>query len=209
MPRPAHHGHRPGCGFGRRRNLQPHMRLARRLQPLRRRGFGAQRRHRVGNRFEHRAGRGIFLDHIAPETLAILIAGGAGQRAHRVAFERVCRGLGRGQPPAHRQIDEFCFHPMPHRPARRLVFRREFREGPERGALRLIRRIGQQCHRRHHIRMRQHRQQSRGIRRPLDEHAAGAQLLQCREQPPRRARPVMPDAEQMNAGHAHTRPDRA
>jgi hypothetical protein len=48
MPGPAHHRHRSGRGFGRGGDLQPHMRLARRLLALGRSCVRPQCRHGVG-----------------------------------------------------------------------------------------------------------------------------------------------------------------
>ena len=85
MPRAADDGDRSVEFLARRGDFEPHMRFALGLE-LRDRAFTLpQRHHRVGDGREYRAWFRILLDDVRPPAFAILIAGGAGQRADRIA----------------------------------------------------------------------------------------------------------------------------
>ena len=182
------------------------MRLARGFAGRERLRFGAQRRHRIGDRGEHRTRGGIFLDHVGPPGFAVVVARRRCQRADRIAADRIvvgarCRlvldaAAGHAQPVRCRQVDEAQWCAVAHRPARGLIFRRVLGEGEEAGVGRVVLGIDEQGHRRRHVGIGEHRQQLRCFRGPLDQHRRRLEVVKRLHQPPRRSRPVVANAEQ-------------
>ncbi len=226
VPGAAHHGDGALRLLRRLGDFAPHMRLAQRLLSFGRRSGLAKRAHGLGDRGEDGRGLGIFLDDVAPPAFAVFIAAGGRQNADRIALDRRGRWLGgrrgvllrrlsgfdglrRHETPARRDVDEARPGTVAHRPARGLVFGRIARKGPEDGAPRIVRRVGEERDRRHHRVVGEKRQQLGGVGRSLDEHQRGTQAVERLEEPPRRARPVMANAEDADLGRHCVRRDRS
>ncbi len=88
---------------------------------------------------------------------------------------------------------------MRERVADRLPLGRELREGIEHGALRLVGRVHEQRHGRLHCVVPRERQHVVRVGWALDEHGIGAQLLERGQERAGRARPVVTDAEDVEA----------
>jgi hypothetical protein len=210
MPGATHHRDWSVALPGSMRDLDPHVGFARRLTGRERAGLGADRGHRVGDRGEDLPRCRILLDHVGPPGFAVIVAGRSCEHADRVAYDRVLIKTGcllhdvaglRGQPVRGRQVDKAQRSAVSHRPAGGLIFGGIVGEGKKAGIRWLFLGIDQQCNRWRHPRIREQRQQFRCIHRSFDQHRRGPQHIKRLDQPSRRARTVMTDAEQRDIAH--------
>ncbi len=202
VPGAAHHGDVGVAGLDRSPDRATHVGLAAQLGPGRH-GSGAHGCHRLGDGLEGDQAVAAVFDHVLPPALSVGFAGCCRKCAERidrgVAVEQPVLAAGpRGQRVGEREVDRLDRDLVAVGPADRLPFRAEHRQRGEHGTSRVVDHVPEQRHGRFEPGVLAHPSEQRpGLGRRLDQHDRRAHLVERRQHRTRRARPVVPDPEQM------------
>ncbi|MBN3931136.1 hypothetical protein IQ279_16110 [Streptomyces verrucosisporus] len=180
-------------------------------------GESGEGRVRIGGSGPGGTGRrhSAVLDDVLPPVLGVVVAGRLGEHPQRIQAQLPGRPLllpalvPQGQGVGRGQVEEPNRHPVLQRPAEGDPLRGESGHRPERGAARVVRRMGQQRDRRAHPLVRREPHHRVGLRRSLHQQHRRPVGVQRRQDGPRRAGAVVAHTQQQRPRRRGTRGARA